>query len=579
MPDAKEVAHPKPTLATVRELYSHAFTCAQPECPQWLYRQEPGVVRPVLNSRVSHIHARQPGGPRWKPGMSPADNRSVENLLLMCIPHSYEIDEHEKRFSPELLQEWRVCQIQEYLDRRHGWPIDENEAADVSAVSFDSPVIAAPVLTSVVEAAELFALRAVSTRPGPAAAAAAWRRTRAEANAMMFVYDDEGNRVFVEPSNMERQQHERVVHLALDGVRAVVGPLYEDVLAKVATARHTSVQSAPWCDWVARAADELLAAASIWPWEPPYEDTDRLSDAAAEVRAAVGGLAASLRGENPPAPPTVPEPIVNEENEARLALAEAMAAHNALLERARPWSRVKTKAYDPDLRAELVVAAEEVTLIPQVWSTYGFALSSVASLAASVARNATDEEVTALIDEDRARRPLVIAATLLVELWREMNDTERGDLANLARNSLLKELAAQDWSTENAWVGNYVHGTQIFTPWSHWTSAEVVKAALEGALDAAPERLDDVLLTCAPWLERESRVDGSRRAERSYRELAPWFPVEAVLRAAAIQYPHVVATTSDYDDGIPEGIPQAEHHLSHVLRLATESAGHTGESG
>lgn len=501
--------------------------------------------------------------------MSSADNRSVENLLLMCIPHSYEIDEHETRFSPELLQEWRVGQIQEYFDRRHGWPIDEDEAAEVLDASFDSPTIAAPVLTSVVEAAELLALRAVSTRSGPAAAAAAWRTTRAQSNAMVFAHDDEGNRLFVEPSNMERHQHEQAVLAALDEVRAVVGPLYEDVLAKVASARHTSVRSGPWCDWVTRAADELLAAVSTWPWVPPYEDTDRLSDAAAEVRAAVGGLAASLRGEHPPAPPVVPEPVVSEADRARAALAEAMVAHNALLERARPWSRVKTKAFDPDLLAELVVAAEAVTPIPQVTSTYGFALGSIASLAASVARNAHDQEVTALIGDHRARQPLVVAAALLVELWREMNDAERGDLARLARESLLAEFASQDWSTEDAWVGNYVHGLQIFTPWSHWTSADVVKAALGDALDVAPERLDDVVLTCAPWLERQSRIDGSRRAERSYRELSPWFPTEAVVRAAAVQYPHVVATTSDYDDGVAEGTPQVEHHLSHILRLGT----------
>lgn len=156
--------------------------------------------------------------------MSSADTRSVENRLLMCILHSYEIDEHETRFSPELLQEWRVGQIREYFDRRHGWPIDEDEAAEVLPVSFDSPMIAAPVLTSVVDAAELFALRAVSTRPGPAAAAA-WRRTRAQANAII-AHDDEGNRVFVEPLNITRQQHERAVLAALDGVRAVSAPLY-----------------------------------------------------------------------------------------------------------------------------------------------------------------------------------------------------------------------------------------------------------------------------------------------------------------------------------------------------------------
>lgn len=501
--------------------------------------------------------------------MSSADNRSVENLLLMCIAHSYEIDEHETRFPPELLQEWRVGQVQEYFERRHGWPIDEDEAAEVLVVSFNSPAIAAPVLTSVVEAAELFALRAVSTRPRPAAAAAAWRRTRAQANAMMFMHDDEGNRVFVEPSNMERQQHERAVLASLDEVRAIVGPLYENVIAKVATARHTSVRSGPWCDWVTQAANELLAAASTWPWEPPYDDTDRLGHAAAEMRAAVGGLAASLRGENPPAPPAMPEPVISEAEQARAALAEAMAVHTALMERARPWSRVKTKAYDPDLRSELVVAADAVTLIPQVASTYAFALGAVAGLAASVARNATDEEVAAIIGEDRARRPLVVAAALLVQLWREMNDAERGELAVLARETLLNELAAQDWSTGDAWVGNYVHGTQMFTPWWHWTSADVVKAALGNALDAAPQRLDDLVLTCAAWIERESRVDGSRRAERSYRELSPWFPTEAVVRAAALQYPHVVASASDYDDGVAEGTSQAEHLLSHILRLAT----------
>jgi hypothetical protein len=501
--------------------------------------------------------------------MSSADNRSIENLLLMCIPHSYEIDEHEARFPPELLQEWRIGQTEEYFERRHSWPIGEEEAAEALAVSFDSPTIAAPVLTAVVEAAELFALKTVSTRSGPEVAAAAWRKTRAQANAMIFAHDDEGHRLLVEPSIMERQQHERTMLAALEKVQATVKPLHEDVLAKVATARHTSVRSGPWCDWVARAADELLAAASTWSWVPPYEDTDPLSDAAAEMRASVGGLAASLRGENPPTPPAVPELVISGADNARAELAEVMAAHRTLMERARPWSRVKTKAYDAELRAELVVAANGVTLIPQVSSTYGIALGSVASLAASVARNATDDEVAAVIGEDRVRRPLVVAAALLVELWREMDGAERRDLADLARQSLLEELAAQDWSTHDAWVGNYVHGAQMFTPWWQWTSAEVVKAALEDALDAAPERLDDVVLTCAPWLERESRVDGSRRAQRSYRDLPPWFPTEAVVRAAAVQYPHVVATTSDYDDGVAEGTPEVEHHLSRILHLAS----------
>jgi hypothetical protein len=59
----------------------------------------------VLNSRVPHIHARRSGGPRWKPGLTAEENRAAENLLVMCIPHSYEIDEHKEQFPAELLQE------------------------------------------------------------------------------------------------------------------------------------------------------------------------------------------------------------------------------------------------------------------------------------------------------------------------------------------------------------------------------------------------------------------------------------------------------------------------------------------
>ena len=40
----------------------------------------------------------------------------------MCIPHSFEIDTDETRFPPELLQEWRVAQVQEYEEFRQGGP-------------------------------------------------------------------------------------------------------------------------------------------------------------------------------------------------------------------------------------------------------------------------------------------------------------------------------------------------------------------------------------------------------------------------------------------------------------------------
>jgi len=368
---------------------------------------------------------------------------------------------------------------------------------------------------------------------------------------------------------VDRERHEAAVVDALNAVRAEVGPLSEDVLAEVATARHVSPRNGPWCDWLARATEELVAAASTWPWRPPFEDDGRLGDAASDVRSAAEALAAALRGENPHPPPAAPTPAIDATSAADSAAADALARHNELLERARPWGRVKTRPYDAALRAELVKAAEEAAAVPPVWATSAFGLDATAGLAAVVARNATDNQVAALIEEDRSHRPLVVAAALLVELWRVMEDQGRNELAGQARDGFVEEVTGHNWASENDWAGNDVCGTRIFNPWWFFVSADAPKHALSVALDAAPERLDDVVLGCAGWVQRESSQDGSLTLARSYRELSPWFPTDSVVRAAAIRYPHVTATTSSYDDGAVDGTPEVEHLLGHILRMAT----------
>jgi hypothetical protein len=233
-----EAEHPRPTLATIRELYAHAFACAHPDCVEWLYQQESGSATPVLNSRVAHIHARRPNGPRWLPGMSPEDNRSAANLLLLCIPHSYEIDEDEERFPAAVLQQWRVAQRDEFAARRQAWTISDNQAREVAHESFSSPAIAAPILTAVVRAAERLVLRAASTRSGPAASAADWRLTWDQTRASFFAWDEEGNRVFAEPSRLDTERHQAAVVGTLNAACAQLEPLSEDVLADVAAAQH-----------------------------------------------------------------------------------------------------------------------------------------------------------------------------------------------------------------------------------------------------------------------------------------------------------------------------------------------------
>ena len=126
----------------MKELYANAFGCANPQCKASLYRVNSDETR-SLNSRVAHICARRENGPRWDPEMSPEENRSVGNLLMMCIPHSYEVDDPQRvhLFSKELLRSWKERQLAEYDETRKGWQLTDAEAEEVIRESYASEVI------------------------------------------------------------------------------------------------------------------------------------------------------------------------------------------------------------------------------------------------------------------------------------------------------------------------------------------------------------------------------------------------------------------------------------------------------
>lgn len=573
MPDAEETEHPRPTDSTVRELYAHAFSCAFDGCGEWLYKQVEGSAERVLNSRTAHIHARSPGGPRWLPGMSSDDNRARENLLLMCIAHSYEIDTDETRFPPTLLQDWRVAQVREYEDFRQGWVLSDAQVAEIVELSFGSPVIAAPVITGIVEAVEMAVLRAISTRSGPAGAAAAWREYRNRIRGSMVGRDPvTGERMYAEPGRADRERYATTIRDQLNDVRGELEPLIDDIQAKTATARHINAATAPWCGWVTRSAEELLAAASNWPWEPPYEDNERLNEAVAELREAASALAAALRGENPapaPEPPAEPEP-----DPAAVAFEKAKARHLETLERGRAYAFVEGNPYNPALRAEIADAAGNVVSIWPVWHAYEYRLDTAARVAATLTKNATDDEIVAAITEDQARRPLAVATALLAELWREMNDTGRTDLANQARDALLTELRTHDWTTEEGWTDNTVNGAPMFKYWAHWTTPGEPQAVLIDALRAAPDRFEDIVRVGGEWIQHQQAFGepGPISAVLEYRDNLPtWFPIDAVVATAATRYPHVGPATSKFDRGTGPEAPPIEGLIAHVLRLANET--------
>ena len=47
-------------------------------------------------AEVAHIHARRENGPRWNPAMTGEENRSYDNLIVLCLQHASEIDDHSR---------------------------------------------------------------------------------------------------------------------------------------------------------------------------------------------------------------------------------------------------------------------------------------------------------------------------------------------------------------------------------------------------------------------------------------------------------------------------------------------------
>lgn len=69
--------------------------------------------------------------------MSEDDNRSYENLLLLCIPHASEIDDTPDHYPPELLRSWKQAELDNYLQRSRNWRLSDVQVAEVAAASFD----------------------------------------------------------------------------------------------------------------------------------------------------------------------------------------------------------------------------------------------------------------------------------------------------------------------------------------------------------------------------------------------------------------------------------------------------------
>src|SRR6266568_2169366 len=127
-----------PTLSTVKQLFGTATHCAYRGCAEPLYRPpSTGEADRVLNSRISHICAASPSGPRWDPSMSEEENRSASNLLLLCLPHAEEIDTRYVEYPVKMLREWKTAQV---LAEGSAAQITDDEAITAMMASYATEI-------------------------------------------------------------------------------------------------------------------------------------------------------------------------------------------------------------------------------------------------------------------------------------------------------------------------------------------------------------------------------------------------------------------------------------------------------
>lgn len=531
--------HPEPTAATVKALYGTAFRCAHPDCSKPLYRLTNDTGEFVLNSRVAHIHARRPGGPRWIE-MSDDENRSASNLVLLCIEHSYEVDEHPDRYPAETMHEWKSAQLREHDVLQKAWPLDDVEVGRVMQASF-SPAEAyqqVSLVTAVVRASAQLATAARSAREIPGSSAAKARNVRSEYRRHPAGWDGDGNSVYAEPPRVETDRYRAGIADGLQVATQQVRSHYDALKVELMVARTSRVDVAPWAEWVERVADDVFEATQRWPNADDFEDDDRLENAVEDLKAATDAFASAWRGDTQVQPP-VPPADVDETT-------DPLHDHRELLERARAHARVDHLTYDPELRHELGIAAEFAAGIPPVMAFLTIDLHATCGLAAATTKNATEAERESLLEDDSRRRPLSAAVSLLAESARraeQCGDSAHRDRATAALIQLWESI---DWSDLETWDTSDANMASIFPEISILKSLEHVRERLADAVTHNPRIALLLVEACAQWVEDHDFHDFAITSlSRRYREIPPWLPTAALIEVAASVAPTVSQVVVD----------------------------------
>jgi hypothetical protein len=473
--------------------------------------------------------------------MTEEENRGPSNLILLCIEHSYEIDEIPDRYPVAMLREWKRQQLAEYDQSLQSWPLTADQAEEISSASFgagrtDSISTGAKNLSGVVRAVTVLIETGRRQRGNPGQAMLSWQVAHDRVSSRAVGHDFEGEPVYAQLSRNETGRHVAQVTAALGLAVETLQPLADAVHAELHVLRAMLPRLEPWCEWTEWAARDLVEAAGQWRQPPPFDDSESWPHAIEVLLDASRALAAVWRGEETAEPPTRPVAALQEPDARILQL----QAHLTLLESARPWARVDHRQFDATLYSQLGAAMAFALAVPPTMSTAAFDLQTTASLAARVARNTDDSIYRQLITEAGAMRPLACATTLLWHHCRVTQQDERMEIHETAKGELTSLLAAQEWSDSDLWVDNATYAHQVLGLAAHLIGASYLRDRLAAALRGDPELLPLIVIGCAGWSEQLDREDWSLQGiSRAYRELQDWFPTSEAVRLIHEQFPNL----------------------------------------
>ncbi|WP_163806194.1 hypothetical protein [Mycolicibacterium anyangense] len=456
--------------------------------------------------------------------MPPEDNRGIDNLLLLCIEHSYEIDETPGQFPADTLREWKAAQIAEYDHLQRSWPINDDEATEILVASESFGALHAPSTIELVRRVEALRLTAERTRGGPRSWSRGWQQLNERVRRSFVAYDDDGDPVYLQPSAMELRPIQEGLRSALATAHDEVRSIAEAAQIELAAVRVTRTQVAPWCDALERAMTEVIAAASNWLGGADPESDIAFEAALADLKRSVDDLVRASRGEQV----EVPEPpeVISYHSDV-----DPFAEHRELLDQARPFARVSHRPYDLDLRDRVAEATGFAASVPLTPHLLPYNLDGTARLAVAVASNASEEQQLELVRGDRQRLPTCAAVALL--LATANHGDGRSAAARAATEQLRLLWSEIDWANPDAWAANDVNGQSMMYTFAYVTSVEEVRDRLAKALEANPDLLRPLVISCASWVELiDHQTWRPVRFERTYGDLPPWLPMEAIKTLA-----------------------------------------------